>query len=76
MADSYIQKIISERLGGRRFGKDTVLSVNDKINVSKDSAVAQHPELTFIDFSSNEPDAMADYGVINEFAKQARRMGK
>ena len=71
MADSYIQKIISERLGGRRFGKDTVLSVNDKINVSKDSAVAQHPELTFIDFSSNEPDAMADYGVINEFAKQA-----
>ena len=71
MADSYIQKIVSERLGGRRFGKDMVLSVNDKINISKDSAVAQHPELTFIDFSSNEPDAMADYGVINEFAKEA-----
>ena len=71
MADSYIQKIISERLGGRRFGKDMDLSVNDKISVSKSSAVARHPELTLIDFSSNEPDAMADCGVINEFAKQA-----
>ena len=72
MADSYVQKLFSERIGGKRFGKDTVLTAPDKINLLKNSAVAEHPELTLIDFSTNEPDAMADYGVIEEFAKQAK----
>ena len=71
MADSYIQKLFSERIGGKRFGKDLVLSAKDKIELSQNSAVAEHPEFTLIDFSSDEPDAMADYGVIEELSKQA-----
>ena len=71
MADSYIQKLIAERIGGAKFGKDTVLYKFEKIKRARRAAVAAHPDIDVIDLGVGEPDAMADEGVIKELAKEA-----
>ncbi|MCI2000348.1 MAG: LL-diaminopimelate aminotransferase [Clostridia bacterium] len=71
MADSYIQKLIAERIGGVKFGKDTVLYKFEKIKRARRAAVAAHPEIEVIDLGVGEPDAMADKGVVETLAKEA-----
>ena len=39
MADSYIQGLIAERIGGDKFGKDTVLYKFEKIKRAKRAAM-------------------------------------
>ena len=71
MADSYIQGLIAERIGGDKFGKDTVLYKFEKIKRAKRAAMAAYPGVEIIDMGVGEPDDMADAGVIAELAKQA-----
>ncbi|MEA5085534.1 MAG: LL-diaminopimelate aminotransferase [Lachnospiraceae bacterium] len=71
MADSYIQELIAERIGGNKFGKDTVLYKFEKIKRARRAAMAAHPGVEIIDMGVGEPDAMADTGVIAELAKEA-----
>lgn len=71
MADSYIQELIAERIGGNKFGKDTVLYKFEKIKRARRAAMAAHPGVEIIDMGVGEPDAMADQGVIEELAKEA-----
>lgn len=71
MADSYIQELIAERIGGNKFGKDTVLYKFEKIKRARRAAMAAHPGVEIIDMGVGEPDAMADAGVIAELAKEA-----
>ncbi len=71
MSESYIQELIAQRIGGNKFGKDTVLYKFEKIKRAKRAAVEEHPEMEIIDMGVGEPDAMADAGVINELALQA-----
>lgn len=71
MADSYIQQLIAERIGGNKFGKDTVLYKFEKIKRAKRAAMAEHPDMQIIDLGVGEPDAMADMGVIAKLAEQA-----
>lgn len=71
MADSYIQKLIAERIGGVKFGKDTVLYKFEKIKRARRAAVAAHPDTEVIDLGVGEPDAMADKGVVETLAKEA-----
>ena len=60
MSESYIQKLIAERIGGSKFGKDTVLYKFEKIKRARRAAVAAHPEMEVIDLGVGEHDAMAD----------------
>ena len=71
MPDSYIQKLIADRIGGKKFGKDTVLHKFEKIKRARRAAVAAHPDLKIIDLGVGEPDAMADPGVVETLAKEA-----
>ncbi len=71
MKENYIQKLIAERLGGKKFGKDTVIYKFEKIKRARRLAEAEHPEMKMIDLGVGEPDAMADEGVIRTLAEQA-----
>lgn len=71
MADSYIQELIAQRIGGNKFGKDTVIYKFEKIKRARRAAVEAHPEMEIIDMGVGEPDAMADEGVIATLAKEA-----
>lgn len=71
MADSYIQELIAERIGGNKFGKDTVLYKFEKIKRARRAAMIAHPGVEIIDMGVGEPDAMADAGVIAELSKEA-----
>jgi LL-diaminopimelate aminotransferase len=71
MADSAIQELIAGRIGGRQFGKDTVLYKFEKIKRAKRAAAAAHPDIKLIDMGVGEPDAMADPGVVAKLFEQA-----
>ncbi|NDO45785.1 LL-diaminopimelate aminotransferase [Clostridium sp. MD294] len=71
MKESYIQNLIAERLGGKKFGKDTVIYKFEKIKRARRLAEQEHPEMAMIDLGVGEPDAMADEGVIKTLAEQA-----
>ena len=71
MKESYIQKLIAERLGGKKFGKDTVIYKFEKIKRARRIAEQEHPEMAMIDLGVGEPDAMADEGVVRTLAEQA-----
>lgn len=73
MSESYIQKLIAERIGGSKFGKDTVLYKFEKIKRARRAAVAAHPEMEVIDIGVGEPDAMADEGVVKTLAEEAAK---
>ncbi len=71
MADIYIQKLIADRIGGNKFGKDTVLYKFEKIKRARRAAEAEHPDMAIIDLGVGEPDAMADEGVVSTLAYEA-----
>ena len=73
MSESYIQKLIAERIGGSKFGKDTVLYKFEKIKRARRAAVAAPPEMEVIDLGVGEPDAMADEGVVKTLAEEAAK---
>lgn len=72
MADSYIQELIAERIGGNMFGKGTELYKFEKIKRARRKAVAEHPGVEIIDMGVGEPDAMADDGVIEKLYEEAK----
>lgn len=71
MGESYIQNLIAERIGGSKFGKDTVLYKFEKIKRAKRAAMAAYPNIKIIDLGVGEPDAMADSGVVAKLSEQA-----
>lgn len=73
MADSYIQNLIAERIGGAKFGKGTVLYKFEKIKRAKRAAMEAHPDTPIIDMGVGEPDAMADMGIVNTLAAEAAK---
>ncbi|MBN2221484.1 MAG: LL-diaminopimelate aminotransferase [Vallitaleaceae bacterium] len=73
MAESYIQELIAERIGGNKFGKSTVLYKFEKIKRAKAAAMEQYPDMEIIDLGVGEPDAMADAGVISTLAQEANK---
>ncbi len=73
MAESYIQKLFAERIGGETFGKSTVIYKFEKIKRAKAAAMAAHPDMEIIDMGVGEPDAMADQGVIETLCVEAAK---
>jgi LL-diaminopimelate aminotransferase len=71
MADSYIQALFAERIGGRNYGKDTAVYKFEKIRRARDAAVQAKPDVALIDMGVGEPDGMAYPGVVQELCEQA-----
>ncbi len=71
MAESYIQELIAERIGGNQFGKSTVIYKFEKIKRAKKAAMEARPEVPIIDMGVGEPDAMADKMVVDRLIYEA-----
>jgi len=72
MMESFIQKMIAERIGGSQFGKDTVLYKFEKIKRAKRAAQKKNPDMNLIDLGVGEPDWMAEPEVIETLYKAAK----
>ncbi len=74
MADSYLQNLFAERIGGNRFGKDTTIYKFEKIKRAKAAAKAARPDLELIDMGVGEPDDMAFEGVVKALGVEAGKI--
>jgi LL-diaminopimelate aminotransferase len=73
MQESYIQDLFAERIGGKRYGKDTAIYKFEKIKRAKRAALQANPETELFDLGVGEPDAMADAGIIETLYEEARK---
>ena len=74
--ESYLQDLFAERIGGRRYGKDTAIYKFEKIKRAKRGAQAAHPEAELFDLGVGEPDAMADAGIIETLYAEGAQAGE
>jgi LL-diaminopimelate aminotransferase len=73
MQESYIQDLFAERIGGKRYGKDTAIYKFEKIKRAKRAAKEAHPDTELFDLGVGEPDAMADAGIVETLYAEARK---
>jgi LL-diaminopimelate aminotransferase len=73
MQESYIQDLFAERIGGKRYGKDTAIYKFEKIKRAKRAAKEANPDIELFDLGVGEPDAMADAGIIETLYAEARK---
>ena len=73
MAESYIQDLIAERIGGKMFGKDTTIYKFEKIKRAKQAAMKEHPDMELIDMGVGEPDEMAFPAVVKVLQEEATK---
>lgn len=71
MPDSYMQDLLADRIGGRNYGKGTVVYKFEKIRRARNAAVAARPDIPLIDMGVGEPDGMAYPGVVHALSEQA-----
>ncbi len=64
MAESYIQELFAERIGGRNYGKSTAIYKFEKIKRAKKAAKSAKPDVELIDMGVGEPDEMAFPEVV------------
>ena len=73
MSESYIQNLFAERIGGRQYGKSTVIYKFEKIKRAKRAALAANPGAEIIDMGVGEPDEMAFPEVIAALHREASK---
>lgn len=73
MAESYIQGLFAERIGGKQYGKSQAIYKFEKIKRAKRAAVAAHPGKEIIDLGVGEPDEMAFPEVVEKLCAEARK---
>jgi LL-diaminopimelate aminotransferase len=73
MQESYIQDLFADRIGGKRYGKDTAIYKFEKIKRAKRAAKEANPDTELFDLGVGEPDAMADAGIIETLYAEARK---
>ena len=73
MQESYIQELFAERIGGKRYGKDTAIYKFEKIKRAKRAAREANPDTELFDLGVGEPDAMADAGIVETLYAEARK---
>jgi len=73
MAESYIQNLIADRIGGRNYGKSQTIYKFEKIKRARRAAQAANPEVQLLDFGVGEPDEMAFPQVVETLCTEARR---
>ncbi len=74
MADSYLQEMFAQSIGGNKFGKDTTIYKFEKIKRAKRAAMAAHPDIPLIDMGVGEPDDKAFPEVIEALNVEARKI--
>lgn len=73
MTESYIQNLFAERIGGKRYGKDTQIYKFEKIKRAKKAAQAAHPNMELIDMGVGEPDEMAFPESVRALCEEAAK---
>ena len=73
MQESYIQDLFAERIGGKRYGKDTAIYKFEKIKRAKRAAKESNPDTELFDLGVGEPDAMADTGIVETLYAEAKK---
>src|SRR5260221_510704 len=73
MAESYLQNLFAERIGGVNYGKATAIYKFEKIKRAKRAATAGHPGKEIIDLGVGEPDEMAFPEVVDQLFAEARK---
>jgi LL-diaminopimelate aminotransferase len=71
---SFYEDKISERLGGKMFGKNTEMYKFAKIKKAKEDAIKVHPNLSLIDLGIGEPDKPAHIEVVKTLAVEAGKI--
>ncbi|MDD4539217.1 MAG: aminotransferase class I/II-fold pyridoxal phosphate-dependent enzyme, partial [Lentisphaeria bacterium] len=74
MADSYLQEMFAERIGGKQFGKDTTIYKFEKIKRAKAAARQARPGVELIDMGVGEPDDKAFPEVVSALAEEANKI--
>jgi LL-diaminopimelate aminotransferase len=69
--NSFFDDKISERLGGKDFGKSTVIYKFELIKRAKAAAKLAHPDVKLIDMGVGEPDWPADKTVVKTLSEEA-----
>jgi LL-diaminopimelate aminotransferase len=73
VAESYIQGLFAERIGGKNYGKSTAIYKFEKIKRAKKAALAAHPGVALIDMGVGEPDEPAFPEVLEVLREEAGR---
>ncbi len=73
MAESYIQQLFAERIGGASYGKNTPIYKFERIKRAKTAARATHPDVEILDFGVGEPDEPPPAPIIRRLATEATR---
>lgn len=68
---NFLDDKIAERLGGRNFGRSTVIYKFEIIKRAKAEAKKAHPGVTLIDMGVGEPDWPADNLVVQALSEEA-----
>ncbi|MBM3226520.1 MAG: LL-diaminopimelate aminotransferase [Candidatus Tectomicrobia bacterium] len=71
MPESYVQDLFADRIGGKNYGKGSVVYKFEKIRRAREAAVLARPDVPLIDMGVGEPDGMAYPGVVNALSEQA-----
>src|SRR5580658_4386370 len=71
MTESYIQSLFAERIGGRQYGKATVVYKFEKIKRARRAAMAANPGVEIINVGVGEPDEMAFPEVVAKLHEEA-----
>jgi LL-diaminopimelate aminotransferase len=73
MAESYIQNLFAERIGGSQYGKSHAIYKFEKIKRAKRAAMAIHPGEEIIDLGVGEPDEMAFPEMVEKLCEESRK---
>ncbi|MFH1994649.1 MAG: LL-diaminopimelate aminotransferase [Nitrospinota bacterium] len=71
--ESYIQNLFADRIGGKKFGKESTIYKFEKIKRFKREAKEKNPHMPLIDLGVGEPDEMAFPEVVNTLAAEAAK---
>jgi len=69
----FMENMISDRLGGKMFGKDTTIYKFEKIKRAKKAAMKAKPDVALIDMGVGEPDEMAFDDVVKVLQVEATK---
>ena len=73
MAESYIQSLFADRIGGSQYGKSQNIYKFEKIKRAKRAAMALNPDAEIIDLGVGEPDEMAFPEVVSRLFDEAAK---
>jgi LL-diaminopimelate aminotransferase len=73
MAESYIQNLFADRIGGSQYGKSQNIYKFEKIKRAKRAAMTANPGAEIIDLGVGEPDDMAFPEIVTKLSEEAAK---